>query len=77
MTIYFAVIIYLLAVGLIPLTICAYALSHVIMAKDFEPELQLGHRLMRRCMKAIPAYFSVITAALLLCLWLAVIAAKQ
>lgn len=70
MTISSALIIYLLAVGLIPLTVSAYALSHVIMAKDFEPELQLGHRLMRRCMKAIPAYFSAITSALLLFLWL-------
>jgi hypothetical protein len=70
MTISSALIIYLLAVGLIPLTVSAYALSHVIMAKDFEPELQLGHRLMRRCMKAIPVYFSAITAALLLYLWL-------
>lgn len=65
-----ALIVYFLALGLIPLTVSAYALSHVIMAKDFEPELQLGHRLMRRCMKAIPVYFSAATASLLLYIWL-------
>jgi hypothetical protein len=63
-------IVYLLSLSLIPLTVSAYALSHIIMVKDFEPEIQLGCRLMRRCMKAIPVYFSGVTACTLLYLWL-------
>jgi cytochrome c oxidase assembly factor CtaG len=65
MTIIDAIIAYLVALMLIPITISAYAMSYVIVAKDPDHELAKVHSKLRLCAKATMPYFALITCALI------------
>ena len=56
-----AIIVYLLALMLIPLTISAYALTYVIQAKDSDSMVRESHIMMRLCVKLAAPYFAVCT----------------
>ena len=65
MTIIDAIQVYLLAVMLIPLCICGYALSYVVVAKDPDHELAKVHNKLRWCAKATMPYFAIITCGMI------------
>lgn len=60
-----ALIVYFLALGLIPLTVIAYAMSYVIVAKDPDHELAKIHYKLRWCSRAAFPYFAGITSGLI------------
>jgi hypothetical protein len=66
MTIMQAIQIYLLALLFIPVNVCAYALTHVIMAKDSDSEIRGAHRIMAFCVRHTRHYFTAVTCLMVL-----------
>lgn len=68
MTILDALQIYLIALLFIPVNVCAYALTHVIMAKDSDSEIRGAHRIMAFCVRHTRHYFTGVTCLMLVAL---------
>lgn len=69
MTIYLAVLLYILAMALIPAVVSAYSLAYAAMQRDSDRDLREAYRVMAFCIRMIGPYFALCTLALLLTIW--------